>query len=439
MDQQYDELLAEITSRQSEWIRFLQSLIQAPSPNPPGDTRAAATVVQQFLSAQGIKSDLIAPQPHAPNVVTSFDCATVQGPRVIYNGHIDTFPASNPSEWTHGLYSGFMDEGRIHGLGSVDMKAGTAASVIAFTLLYKRRHLLRGSVGLTAVSDEETGGRWGSKYLLDKREEESAGKQMRNWKGDVVINGEPGGLQSIRFGEKGTLRLTFTIRTKGANGAYRHISRGANIIAAKLIVRLLEIEEMKPNLPDNIVQRLTDPEVQKVADEIMGDGASNIILVPTVNIGVIKGGAKVNTIPEQCEFEADIRLPIGMLADGVMLLVNKILDDFPEASVAKQEAACNPANYCSLDHPLVSYMQNEATRATKRKPVLLAGIGGTDCKFWRYLNVPAYVYGPSPKGMGATNEAAHVEEFITTIKVHALSVFQYLTREKGTDDGADKT
>ena len=43
----------------------------------------------------------------------------------------------------------------------------------------------------------------------------------------------------------------------------------------------------------------------------MGDGAADAMLIPTVNIGTIKGGVKINMIPSECTFEAEIRIPIG--------------------------------------------------------------------------------------------------------------------------------
>lgn len=282
---------------------------------------------------------------------------------------MDTFPTSNPEEWKRGLYSGERDEDRIYGLGSVDMKAGTAASIIAFTLLRARKEHLKGSVTLTAVSDEESGGRWGSRYLLDE-----FGDKFR---GDVVVNGEPGGLTSVRFGEKGTLRITFTVQTRGGNGAYQHRSRGANIVATQLIVRLLEIETMKPDLPADVVDYLTSKKAREAANEIMGEGADEIILNPTVNIGVINGGAKVNTIPEKCVFEADIRLPIGMVAETVIARIHSILHDFSGISFEIQKAASNPANYGDLKHPLAQLMQKTAASVTGREPVMLVGIGGT--------------------------------------------------------------
>lgn len=158
----------------------------------------------------------------------------------------------------------------------------------------------------------------------------------------------------------------------------------------------------------------------------MGPGAADILLQPTINIGTIHGGVKVNTIPEKCVFEADIRLPIGMDRQAVLDRIDGILAGVPEASYQIQEAASNPANYCATDHPFATFIADCAEEVTGRRPVQLAGIGGTDCKFYRYAGIPAYVYGPSPRGMGASGEAVRIEEFISTVKVHTLTVWDHL-------------
>ncbi|KAF2795676.1 putative peptidase [Melanomma pulvis-pyrius CBS 109.77] len=416
------ELLLEIEQNRDEYIIFLQTLIRAASPNPPGDTKEAAQVIVDYLTGHEIISKIIAPLPHAPNVVADFECGQGSGDRVILNGHIDTYPVENPDEWERGPYSGFNDGKKIHGRGGVDMKAGTAASVIAFVLLKKRAEQMKGSVALTAVSDEETGGKWGTRYLLEHCGDPSP------WTGDCVLNGEPGGLSSIRFGEKGTLRITFTIKTRGGNGAYtKLIGCGANIVASQLITKLLDIENMVPRLPEELKKHFESDKARQVADDIMGPGAADTLMQPTVNIGMIRGGVKVNTIPEQCVFEADIRLPIGLDGKSVLDRIDEVLKDIPEASYEIHEAASNPANYCTADHPFSKIVANCAEEVTGTQPVMLTGLGGTDCKFYRYTGIPTYVYGPSPKGMGGQGEAVLIEEFVAVLKTHTLAVFDYLT------------
>lgn len=196
-------------------VRLLQAFVRAASPNPPGNTTAAAKVLTQYLSDLGIPYKIIEPQQGKPNVVSEFQGGKGPGPRVILNGHIDVFPvADDTSGWKRDPLSGDVEDGRIHGRGVVDMKSGTASLVIAYAYLYARKEFLGGSVALCAVSDEETGGRWGTGFLIKQDRE--------RWGGDVMLSAEPSG-QTIRFSEKGTLRLSGSIATKGALGAYLNL------------------------------------------------------------------------------------------------------------------------------------------------------------------------------------------------------------------------
>jgi succinyl-diaminopimelate desuccinylase len=339
------------------------------------------------------------------------------------NGHIDVFPASDGSDWTRDPWSGDLVDGRIHGRGGVDMKAGTAASVIAYRYLHQYRHLLSGSLALCAVSDEETGGKWGSKYLLELDEESGPNGA---WRGDCMINAEPGGLGTVRFAEKGTLRLEFEVRTEGAHGAYLHRSKSAVRIAAALIVELAKVEDIVPNLDPELEEYMKREDVRDAIDEAMGKGAADIVLKPTLNIGTIKGGLKVNMIPDHCVFEADIRLPVGLKAEDVMDVIHGILEGYPEAKVEIREAASNPAAACSHDHPMVEILGKNAEIITGKRPLAIPSIGATDCKFWRYKRVPAYVFGVSPETMAARDESVSVDEFLAVVKTHVLAGWEYL-------------
>jgi succinyl-diaminopimelate desuccinylase len=358
-------LLSAIDDDRPRLVAFLQTLIRAPSPNPPGDTTAAAAVVISYLQSHGIHTDTItAPnKPHLPNVVTVLN-EDGTGACLVMNPHLDVFPVSDGNEWTHGPWSGDVVSGRIYGRGVVDMKAGTAAQVIAFAFL--SRHIAPEYVGtatpnskrriaLACVSDEETGGKFGSVHLLDND------PRRETWLGDVVLNAEPVALSSIRFAEKGTLRLTFTIKAQSAHGAYTHLSEGAIRIAARLIARLVKLEDFDGFEIDPAVgELLKRQDVRDRADEIMGAGAAASITRPTVNIGTISGGNKVNTIPGLCSFEADVRLPCGLTAAVLMKEINIIIADFPSASVEVQEAASNPPNWNAPDHALVRAVQRNA-------------------------------------------------------------------------------
>lgn len=395
-------MLQELEAAEDNQISFLQRFVRVPSPNPPGQTAAAAAVIADFLANKNIPFEIIEPQPGQPNIVSDFHGKLGPGPRVALNGHIDVFPVASDTHdnWDRDPWSGDIIDNRIHGRGVVDMKSGTASLVVAYAHLYANRAHLKGSVSLCAVSDEETGGEWGTKYLIKQDRE--------RWGGDVMLSTEPAGCKTIRFSEKGTLRMTCMCRTKGAHGAYLNLSKGAIRTATNFIGEVIEaVEAIQVDVPQELVDQVAKAEVRKLIDETMGDGTSNIILRPTVNVGTIKGGVKVNMIPDTCMFELDIRMPVGLLKEQVLDLTQRsIIPKYAPAAtieISVHQAASNPFSYSSPNHPMVGLLADNAESLASGqtddgavRPLAIPSMGATDCKHYRYAGVPAFVYGCSP-------------------------------------------
>ncbi len=410
-----EQLISWMDDERDRIVGFLQGFIRARSPNPPGDTLEAVAHIRAFLDSQGIDYRLIDPQPTMPNVVASFE-APQAGRHLVLNGHIDVFPVGeDPAAegWTQDPWGGEIVDGKLYGRGACDMKPGTTASIMTFTLLHRLKDRLKGRLTLTAVSDEENFGPWGARYLMEHHPEVL---------GDCCLNGEPSSPYSIRFGEKGPLWLKFTLRTPGAHGAYTHVSPSATRIAARLIGDLEKLEELEQELPDNLAR--AQQESLDVADRAMGEGAGAILPKVTLNIGTIQGGLKVNMIPGECSFEADFRLPIGMSREHLLAEVETVLAAYPEATM--EEVNCNLPSYCDPYGDMVEIIQNNVEVMKGFRPQPVVGLGGTDARLWRYANVPAYVYGVFPKGMASRDEHCDVEEFLHIVRTHVLSSYDYL-------------
>lgn len=196
MDDAKAQLLRWIDEDREEIVSFLCDFVRAKSPNPPGDTTLAAAHVTRFLTLNQLPFRVIAPQATMPNIVGSYEGAR-PGHHLVLNGHIDVFPADEANErWTHGPWSGVIAGGKIYGRGVADMKAGTSVSIFTYCYLHRLRECLAGRLTLTAVSDEETFGPWGARYLMEHHPEVH---------GDCLLNGEPSSPLTIRFGEKGPL------------------------------------------------------------------------------------------------------------------------------------------------------------------------------------------------------------------------------------------
>ena len=394
-------------------IEFLCRFIQAKSPNPPGDTRAAAEYILHFLDEKGLPYRIISPKKEAPNIISSFECDE-PGRHLVLNGHIDVFPVGNDEGWTNSPWSGAVVDGCIFGRGAADMKCGTTASIFTFAYLHRIRDRLKGRLTLTCVSEEEILGPWGARYLLEHHPEVL---------GDCCLSGEPSSPNTIIFGEKGKIELAFTVHTCGAHGAYTHLSKSATKIAARLIADLEALTEIQVPTPENVEKMVR--RYAEVIDQTAGKGAAEILQKVTVNIGTIRGGLMPNMIPGDCVLEADIRLPVGLDKESLMAEVQKIVSRYPEVTV--KELMYIPANWCEPDGKMAKIIRANVKELKGFEPVATTYLALTDTRLWRDRNIPAYVYGPFPHNMAAADEHVEVEEFLHIVKTHVLSAYDYLT------------
>ncbi len=394
-------------------IGAVQAMVQIPSENPPGDTTAIFDHVTRLMERQGLDFEVVAPQPTMPNLVASFDGGQ-PGRHLVLNGHLDVFPAGDPALWQVDPFSGAIRDGKLYGRGVTDMKVGTTASILTYAYLAELRQHLKGRLTLTAVSDEETFGPWGARYLIEHRPDVL---------GDCVLNGEPSTPVAVRFGEKGILWLEIAVATAGGHGAYAQVSRNA-IKALAAIVRELEAVEATPvTIPDDVAARI---EAARAAyDSALGPNATDVLRRVTVNIGTIHGGLKVNMIAADCRAEVDIRCPIGVPTAVPLEAV--------EAIVARHQGATlrvlnrSEPNAVAPDHELIGIVQRNAEQITGIRPQPAISLGGTDCRLWRLKGIPAVVYGPTPNGMGQPDEYVTLDELLSVVHVHVLSAFDYLT------------
>jgi succinyl-diaminopimelate desuccinylase len=410
-----EQLNRWIDEESDTMIAFLQDLLQAKSPNPPGDTRDAAAVVTGLLDRLQLPYRLVSPNPVMPNIIGSIEGAK-PGKHLVLNGHIDVFPVDESDDrWTADPWSGDIRDGKIFARGACDMKPGTTASIFTYAMLSRIREDWGGKLTLTCVSDEETFGPWGARYLMDHEPEVL---------GDCLLNGEPSSPVTIRFGEKGPLWLAITIQTRGAHGAYVHSTESATKIAARLALALESVCDMDFPLPDNLGRAIEAS--REAVDKAMGEGAHDTVSRVTLNVGKIDGGLKVNMIPGQCRMEVDFRVPVGATREMILERVEEVMADFPEATLEEMEHA--PPAYSDPYGEMVTILQDTVEELRGIRPTPIISLGGTDARLWRYRNIPAYVYGPYPHSMGTFDEHVDLEDFIHIVRTHTLAAYRYLKR-----------
>lgn len=396
----------------AELIRICQQLVRIPSENPPGDTRAIAGFVYDYLRAQGLPAKLVAPRMEMPNVICTVE-GEGAGRHLVFNGHLDTYPAGDLSGWTCDPYEAVVKDGRMYGRGVADMKAGVACSLYAFCMLAKYGGW-PGKLSLTLVSDEETGGTWGTEYLLREHPE---------LRGDALLNGEPSGCQMVSMGEKGTYWVKLVARKKGGHGAFIYQRRSAVDTMLACLDDLRAYENLQATLPAAAQREMKRAE--PVFDSLRGEQATRAVQRFSVNVGIVRGGMNVNTQAESCEAHVDFRIPPGGSLQQAKDFIQDVLARHPDVKLELIKAT--EPTLSSPDNPLLQAVKANAESVRGEETVVCFTFGGTDARYWRLYGVPAAVYGPNHFNMGSANEYILVEDLITTGKVHVGASWDYLT------------
>jgi succinyl-diaminopimelate desuccinylase len=386
-------------------------MVRIPSENPPGDTTAIAAFVANYLSTRGISVRTYAPRPERPNLVASLDSG-IQGRRLILNSHLDEFPVVG-ANWLHPPFSGHIEGGRIFGRGASDMRAGLAASLFVFCLVKELGLRLPGQLVVSFSSDEDSGGTWGTRWMLE---------HVPEIRGDACLIGDQCGTWAIGIGEKGGCWVR--LRTAGSSG---HAAYGTAMSAIKPMLDglnlLRELEKTRVSPPLE-VRSVLEFQAGIVAEE-WGAQAPDILDRVTANIGRMSGGTSINLVAEHCEAEVDIRLPIGITPAEV---IRTMQGKFARAALKVDVEVVTQfdPSWTSPSDPLVRSVERNSGIVRGNPAVPVLRLGATDARWFRAAKIPTVVYGPRAYNMGGANEHVTIEDLLVTAEVHAGSIVDYL-------------
>jgi succinyl-diaminopimelate desuccinylase len=396
-------------------IDMSRGLIQAASPNPPGDVAQAAVAAEKLL--RGIPGMTIQRVETAPGIVNLIGrlSATRSGRRLVFNGHLDTFPIGEDLGWTVPPLDGVVKDGKLFGRGVSDMKGGIAASLLATEILAAHRDAWRGEIVVTLAGDEETMGSLGSYHLL---------KHFPEAHGDAMISGDVGSPMVVRFGEKGLLWVEIEAEGVPAHGA--HVHKGINAIdrlRAALDV-LKELETWHPDEPETLVAAIEA--AKPISEPLSGAGESETLRRLTVNIGVIEGGVSPNLVPTRAIAKADIRLPVGLKTAEVEANLSAQLARL--TGVTMRIVQRYEPNFTPPSDEIVQSVVEAAEQVLQRRPAINMRVGASDARIYRMFDVPSVVFGPTPYNMGGPDEYVIIDELLQVAQVHALAAFRFLSR-----------
>lgn len=272
----------------AEAVALTRRLVQFDTVNPPGNERACAEHLGALLERAGFNVSYHEFAERRASLVARLGGAADRAP-LCFTGHIDTVPIG-AMPWSVDPFAADVRDGRLYGRGSSDMKSGVAAFVTAVRALAPR--LARGpGVVLVITAGEETGCE-GAYHL-------AASDGVLGQAGAIVV-AEPSANYPY-VGHKGALWLR--ARTRGVTAHGSMPERGVNAIhkAARAVTRL--------------ARYAFDAEAHPVLGR------------PTLNVGTIRGGMNINSVPDQAEIGVDIRTIPGQEPEALRAGLGDYLGD----------------------------------------------------------------------------------------------------------------
>ncbi len=277
---------ADVEKEKNELLSVLGKLVEKDTTNPPGNEHMAAEVIKRFFRENGIRYRVFEREKGRTNVIGYIGKGN---PSVIIAVHMDVVP---PGEgWKTDPFRMVVRDGKAFGRGVMDNKGQLASALICGKIMKSMEREMKGSLVIACVADEELGSKFGLRYLLDEKK----------ISGDyAIVPDVETDMKRISVGEKGLLFLRVISHGKQAHGSRPH--KGVNAIE-NMLDFLQEFRKYRYNYSPN---------------PMFSD--------PTRNIGTIKGGSSVNTVPARCECAIDFRYLPSMNMEKILKDVKGMLE-----------------------------------------------------------------------------------------------------------------
>lgn len=336
--------MVELASR----LVAIDSINPALVPGGAGEAVAAA-LVAEWCAERGLEVDVIGGE--RPSVIARRR-GSGGGRSLLLNGHLDTVGVA-------GMRAPFeprIEDGRLYGRGSYDMKGALAAALVAAA----DATALRGDVIVTAVADEELAS-VGTETVLERVHADAA----------IVV--EPTELE-VAVAHRGF--VGFEIETAGvaAHGSRPDLGEDAIVKMGPVLVALEQLDARLQAGPRH---------------PLAGIGA--------IHASVIEGGQEMSSFPARCVLLGERRtIPGETLAD-----VELELHAFAAGAAVRIVASREPFE-APVEHPFV-----DLVRAAAGVADLVGAPFWTDAALVAEAGIPTVLFGPV--GAGAHSEVEWVD------------------------------
>ncbi len=417
-----NNVLEHIT--EERWITLATQLIKTGQPQacdpldpdlPSGQEEAIAMLVAGKLEALGMSVETYESMPQRPNVVGVLK-GSGDGPVLMMNDHMDTYPVVEPHKWDKTDFNPF--KATRHGdllfaRGSSDTRGNMASAILAAQALKDEGIQLKGDLMYCLCVDEERDGTHGSIYLMNEV----------GIKADYSITAEPTAWENPTTSEWG---MNLSI----ANG-------GHCLVEIKVVGQKAHI--WRPDTSNNaivevagLIPLLQGMEFTHEPTEFMGHTP------PCVTIVRIRGGlpGEMQFSPDECVLTlAVVGIVPGMTIDSVIKDLTDVADPLFKDREDISFAVNQVPNSLFVDATEPVPVDEEPCKSISKSYALLMGgklpipnrkNAFNDTIRFRDAGINAVTFGPGEDGWDPDNESISITKAVTAAKIYALTIMEIL-------------
>ncbi|MCB8881337.1 ArgE/DapE family deacylase [Acidisoma cellulosilytica] len=421
-------IVAEVDREAAFLIDLTQSLVRIPTVNPKFETDPALNreaELQQHLRGIlddiGMSTESYDVFPGRPNLTGRF--AGSEDRSLILCGHVDVVPAGERAQWSVDPFGAEIHNGRIYGRGSMDMKAGVAATLAVARAVHRLGLTLEGALSIHAVVDEEAGG-FGAMDLV-RRGARAAGLIVTEPTDETVQPAE-GGLEWVRV----------TIPGRNGHSAWRYneifpqrvspdrLTPAVNAIdiAARFLTAVRDLERdwttrkpAHPLLPPGV--NTISPGVMMAGSSLGQNGLPQILTNPAIIPDVAVIDFDIKFLPNETSAQVRREFEAFVLAFSQQ---DSWLRDHPIRVQWELGGLHFPPLNTPTDHPLVqTLVRHRAERAMATE--VKGFVAVCDAAHYAGAGIPGVIHGPIGAGLHGVDEYVDIASLISVARTLAAT------------------
>jgi acetylornithine deacetylase len=296
------------------------------------------------------------------------------------SGHIDVVSPEPTGQWQHDPWGGEIEDGRMYGRGTLDMKSGLVAGLLAIDAVRRACGPLRGDIVFESVIEEECSGNG------------TLAARLHGPRVDAALIPEVSG-EDVQIANPGVLWFEVTVTGKPAYVGQAGASVNAIDVAMDVVTGLRE-------LPERFNQVFDHPAYRHIAKPL------------TLNVGTFHGGDWPSNVPLECKVGCRLSFPLEWSVEQGQRAVQERLDEIADGHPWLREHRPTlrfhgfraHGFYIEPGEPVVDLLTSTVAAVSGEPARISQMLGTADARYFADQGIPAVYYGPAGGNMHAPDE-----------------------------------